>query len=101
MRLVRGMASAIIGIVLGAWVGLGQGALGQDSVPMTSDQGAPEFSVEQLDQMLAPIALYPDPLLAQILMAATYPLEVIQAEQKRGRFRDCRRIPRGRDRQGR
>jgi hypothetical protein len=37
------------------------------------------YSPEQLDQLLAPIALYPDALLAQILMAATYPLEVIEA----------------------
>jgi hypothetical protein len=34
---------------------------------------------EELDQMLAPIALYPDSLLSQVLMAATYPLEVVQA----------------------
>jgi hypothetical protein len=39
------------------------------------------FGQEELDQMLAPIALYPDSLLAQILMAATYPLEVVQAER--------------------
>jgi hypothetical protein len=39
----------------------------------------PAFRQEELDQMLAPIALYPDPLLSQILMAATYPLEVVQA----------------------
>ena len=39
------------------------------------------FRPEELDQMLAPIALYPDPLLAQILMAATYPLEVVQADR--------------------
>jgi len=37
------------------------------------------FSEEELDQMLAPIALYPDSLLAQMLMAATYPLEVVEA----------------------
>jgi hypothetical protein len=37
------------------------------------------YSQPELDQMLAPIALYPDDLLAQILMAATYPLEVVQA----------------------
>jgi hypothetical protein len=35
----------------------------------------------QLDQMVAPIALYPDDLLGQILMAATYPLEVVQADR--------------------
>jgi len=37
------------------------------------------FTAEELDSMLAPIALYPDSLLAQMLMAATYPLEVVQA----------------------
>lgn len=37
------------------------------------------FTPEQLEQMLAPIALYPDPLLAQVLMAATYPGEVAEA----------------------
>jgi uncharacterized protein DUF3300 len=37
------------------------------------------FTQPELDQMLAPIALYPDPLLSQILMAATYPLEVVEA----------------------
>src|SRR5579864_1094190 len=48
------------------------GSLGAQTPP------AP-FSPEQLDQMLAPIALYPDPLLSQVLMAATYPLEVVEA----------------------
>lgn len=37
------------------------------------------FSVEQLDQMLAPLALYPDALLAQVLMATTYPGDVADA----------------------
>ena len=36
---------------------------------------------EQLDQLVAPIALYPDTLLAEILMASTYPLEVVQADR--------------------
>ncbi len=39
------------------------------------------FRQEELDQMLAPIALYPDSLLSQILMASTYPLEVVQADR--------------------
>lgn len=38
-------------------------------------------SQAQLEQLLAPIALYPDALLAQIMMAATYPLEVVQADR--------------------
>ncbi len=43
--------------------------------------GAKTFSQEQLDQLLAPVALYPDGLLAQVLMAATYPIEVVTAER--------------------
>jgi hypothetical protein len=39
------------------------------------------FSPQQLDQMLAPIALYPDPLLTELLMAATFPQQIIDAEQ--------------------
>jgi len=39
----------------------------------------PVFSTDQLEQLVAPIALYPDSLVAQILMAATYPLEIVQA----------------------
>ena len=52
-----------------------------------SGYGQPEngqgqaFTAEQLEQMLAPIALYPDGLLAQVLAAATYPAQVSAADQ--------------------
>jgi hypothetical protein len=46
-----------------------------------SGGGDKTFKQEELDQLLAPIALYPDSLLAQILMASTYPLEVVEAER--------------------
>ncbi len=36
---------------------------------------------DQLDSLVAPIALYPDPLLAQVLVATTYPLELVQLQQ--------------------
>ena len=39
----------------------------------------------QLGDLVAPIALYPDPLLSQILVASTYPLELVQAFQWLGR----------------
>jgi uncharacterized membrane protein YgcG len=42
---------------------------------------APKISNDELDSLVAPIALYPDPLLAQTLAACTYPLEVIQLKQ--------------------
>ena len=35
----------------------------------------------ELDALVAPIALYPDTLLAQVLMASTYPLEIVQADR--------------------
>jgi hypothetical protein len=40
---------------------------------------APVFKPEEIEQLVAPVALYPDPLVAQILMASTYPLEVVSA----------------------
>ncbi len=40
---------------------------------------APIFKAEEIEQLVAPIALYPDALVAQILMASTYPLEVVSA----------------------
>ena len=45
-----------------------------------ADTGA-TIPAAQLDALVAPIALYPDPLLAQTLVASTYPLEVIQLQQ--------------------
>ena len=39
------------------------------------------LSPDQLNDLVAPIALYPDPLLSQVMVAATYPLEVVQAFQ--------------------
>lgn len=45
----------------------------------TANPAAKTFSQQDLDQLVAPIALYPDPLLAQIFMASTYPLEVVEA----------------------
>src|SRR5215470_12741159 len=41
------------------------------------------FSQGELDQLVAPIALYPDALLAQILMASTYPLDIVEADRWR------------------
>ena len=50
--------------------------------PMTPQQEqSSKIPAEQLDSLVAPIALYPDPLLAQVLAASTYPLEIIQLQQ--------------------
>ena len=45
------------------------------------EPAAAAIPADQLDSLVAPIALYPDPLLAQVLAASTYPVEIIQLQQ--------------------
>jgi len=47
----------------------------------TTTEEAPKIPTDQLDSLVAPIALYPDPLLSQTLVASTYPLEIVQLQQ--------------------
>ena len=49
--------------------------------PAGSSAPAAKISNDQLDSLVAPIALYPDQLLGQILVACTYPLEIVQLQQ--------------------
>jgi len=52
--------------------------------PEHASEGAPlnvSRSPEELDQLVAPIALYPDELVAQVLAAATYPAEIVEADR--------------------
>jgi hypothetical protein len=67
------LAGLLLIIILTFW-----GALPAHSAP--EPQSKP-FSQEQIEQILAPIALYPDSLLTQVLMASTYPLEIVQADR--------------------
>jgi len=67
---VRALAGAMILLLV-----VSQGSFAQQS------SGAATFKQEELEQILAPIALHPDTLISQILMAATYPLEVALAER--------------------
>jgi len=52
----------------------------QQQMP-TSSQSPPQQTLTpgQLDSLVAPIALYPDPILSQVLVASTYPLEIVEA----------------------
>jgi len=47
----------------------------------TATTAAPMFSQDELDALLAPVALYPDGLLTQVLMASTYPLDIVLADR--------------------
>src|SRR5438270_5822941 len=65
---------------LGFAAALAQQAESQVMTTATTEE-SPKIPTDQLDSLVAPIALYPDPLLAQTLAASTYPLEVIQLQQ--------------------
>jgi Protein of unknown function (DUF3300) len=56
-------------------------ALAQTPSPPTVPSSEQLLKSEEVDALVAPIALYPDTLLAEMLMASTYPLEVVQAER--------------------
>lgn len=69
----------LIGVLLAAW--MSDAASGQP-VGATGNRapaGIELLGAEQLDQLTAPIALYPDSLLGSVLAASTYPLEVVEA----------------------
>jgi hypothetical protein len=71
---VRVLTACLLSLALllvGACSGAAETEVESESVPL--------YTQAELDRMLAPIALYPDELLSQILMAATYPLEVVEA----------------------
>jgi hypothetical protein len=63
--------------ILCAWFIVGL-VLGSGNVNAQS-QATPSFKPEEIEALVAPIALYPDSVLSQVLMASTYPLEIVQA----------------------
>ncbi|MGD0669526.1 MAG: DUF3300 domain-containing protein [Bryobacteraceae bacterium] len=65
---------------LGAVV-LAQGPAAPPAPPPPAQAQAAALAPQQLDDLVAPIALYPDPLLGQVLAACTYPVELVEAEQ--------------------
>src|SRR6266700_4813370 len=83
----RKLFHGVIAIAGLAFVSSGSSAFAQQAesqvmTTTTSDtEESPKIPNDQLDSLVAPIALYPDPLLAQTLAASTYPLEIIQLEQ--------------------
>jgi hypothetical protein len=81
-------------LVLGLFVLSGPAwATAQEVTPAASPAdtpGAATKSPEQLQSLVAPIALYPDDLLAQVLAASTYPLEIIQLQQWMSRHPDLK-----------
>ena len=82
----RKLFHPVIAIVGLAFVSSGssafaQQAQSQEMTTTTTDQQTTTLPAGELDSLVAPIALYPDQLLAQTLAASTYPLEVVQLQQ--------------------
>ena len=81
------VASWLLRLGIGLLVVSGASALDiqeipQGSTPATaSGESASTIPMQQLESLIAPIALYPDDLLAQTLVASTYPLEIVQLQQ--------------------
>jgi hypothetical protein len=84
MAIHRSLCSQIMAVtcsvllINGSVPPLAQARSGQQAA---APEAAPTIPNDQLDSLVAPIALYPDPLLAQVLAASTYPLEIIQLQQ--------------------
>src|ERR1044071_9099273 len=82
LKLVHG-AIMIFGLVLLSFANtaFSQQAQSQEMTTTTTEQETTTLPPEELDSFVAPIALYPDDLLAQTLAASTYPLEIVQLQQ--------------------
>src|SRR5208283_3336834 len=61
--------------------GMGTATFAQTPAPPPAQAQSQTLAPQQLDNMVAPIALYPDPLLGQVLAACTYPVELVEAQQ--------------------
>src|SRR5262245_53991938 len=77
----RALASALAFLLAPGDSPVAGAAQNQPQTTQSTPATASKISADQLDSLVAPIALYPDPLLAQTLAAATYPLEIIQLQQ--------------------
>src|SRR5580698_9535564 len=86
---VRGVVAVFCAFLLlpGDVVAYANASAGQDAA---TEQPAPTIPNDQLDSLVAPIALYPDPLLAQVLAASTYPLEIVQLQQWLAQHQDLK-----------
>src|SRR5258707_10362489 len=70
-----------VAILIGCTMSLGITTVHAQQTPAHGPEQYAQLSYDQLDQMVAPIALYPDALVAQILAAATYSSQVVEADR--------------------
>jgi Protein of unknown function (DUF3300) len=84
-RFCRRIGQSLVAILSALSLALGDSAVyawpTMAQLGSADQQPAPLIPNDQLDSLVAPVALYPDPLLTQVLVASTYPLEIIQLQQ--------------------
>src|SRR5262252_10276327 len=78
MRFLRGgylryLSTLVLAVVVAS------ASVAHAPAPAPAQGEPPPLKPEEIEALVAPIALYPDSLLSQVLMAATYPLEIVQA----------------------
>jgi hypothetical protein len=92
--LTRGLGSQLTAVMCSLLLlPVGPLTMAQDPVAQqasATDEQAPKIPNDELDSLVAPIALYQDPLLAQVLAASTYPLEIIQLQQFLQKHKDLK-----------
>ena len=89
LQIIRECAAILCAVVLLPGNALVVAA--QDQQPAAAPAEAPvKIPADQLDSLVAPIALYPDALLSQTLVASTYPLEVVQLKQWLDQHKDLK-----------
>ena len=76
MMCLRETAILCVAMLIGPPPGI---AAQQPSSQPGSQAQSPNLTTGQLDSLVAPLALYPDPILSQVLVASTYPLEIVEA----------------------
>ena len=89
-HIIRNLVAIVCSVVLVP----GDMSLLASPVPQEAAAGGPDAAAtvppDQLDSLVAPIALYPDPMLSQTLVASTYPLEIIQLQQWLGKNKNLK-----------
>lgn len=84
IRMFRSLIAIVCSLLLAPGDALFAAPMPQEAAPTAQESPAEpttKLSSQELDSLVAPIALYPDSLLSQALVAATYPLEIIQMQQ--------------------
>jgi len=92
-RLLAKLVRSCVAILCSALLMPGEAlwaAQSQEQPATSGEEEVVKMPPDQLDSLVAPIALYPDPMLAQVLAASTYPLELIQLQQWLAKNKDLK-----------